>query len=273
MVDQIKPDLFVHKNFLCEAKNLINFSDYINLKEIKDLDYTFPNFKFVTDTTVYSTDDQIELEPFFKFYSQPGISDEAHHTSYNLIRSTKPKSINLLTPRYVIWTLHDPLPISATVVDRIKDDFDDNLFSAIKRAKKWSKNYMNMEEISVIVFDLDDTLINEDNKFFKGVKEVLEIAKNKYDKLVLWSHGSSAHVENNELLLNKLKPMFDLVLSNQTHKSPKNLLHLYTKSVFENCYFGKAVLVDDCLYNFCHEYTKIIVPHVKKNVLKILDVL
>lgn len=257
----MKPDLFVHSSFYCDVLKFKNLFDYFNIINVDKLEFETAKIQIVMDNKAYDVDcENIQLIPFFKIYKHEGISTYPHFTTLTISTNQKPQKCNFLAPRYLLWTIDDPLTVSATIVNRIKSE---NLGSAIQNALLWVKNFQKLKDCSVIVFDLDETLIDSKCNIYMGAVDLLKFARVKYDKMVLWSHGSALHVEDN---LKKLNINFDLVLTNQLHKSAKNLLYLYNYSPFHNAIFSKAVLVDDSLYNFCQEYTKVIVPSNLTNV-------
>lgn len=268
----MKPDLFVHPSFYCDVLKFKNISAYFNIINVGKLEFETAKIQIVTGNTeedskqtkfgkpqiknFYDVDcKKTQLVPFFNIYKKEGISTFPHYTTFNITTNQIPQKCNFLAPRYLLWTVDDPLTVSTTIVNRTKSE---NLGSAIENALSWAEHFQNLKECSVIVFDLDETLIDSKCNIYKGAVDLLKHARERYDIMVLWSHGSAVHVEDN---LKKLDIGFDIVLTNQLHKSAKNLLHLYNYKKFRNQIFYKAVLVDDSLYNFCQEYTKVIVPH------------
>ncbi|AUQ43992.1 38K protein [Esparto virus] len=294
MYDPRKPDLIVHPMFYKTIERY-DLNTYYNLIPIENLTYNF-NIKpiLITDKTSRELRNVL-LKPFFKY---PINSMRSHGTKFMPTNTTSLTSMNthlemanhcespvmsyasakpentsfyferqipIYTieengPRYVIWTKNDPLTICGTFVNRI--DIED-IYQAYQRAKLWAHeiNYTK----SIIVFDLDDTLINNDTgRPFKCANHLLKYARNAYDLMVLYSHGSSLHVDQHLQLFNHANGVkFDLVLSNNMidKRSTKNLLSLYNH--FPNTRFKNATLVDDSLYNWSPEYNKFIVPSVK----------
>lgn len=213
----------------------------------------------------------VHLCKFFKPYIGSGIKPQ--YTTYTFGEKTSLYRIEENGPRYVIWTCQDPLTICATYLDRIEPH---DLFQACERAKLWA--FTIQEFRSIIVFDLDETLINENGIPLNHSQKVLKRAREIFDIVVLYSHGSNLHVDEhilqfrNSIMLNDA-PLFDLVLSKNEldHRSAKNLLYLY--NYFPNIRFKNATLVDDSMFNWTPEYKNIIIPTTQSlhNMLKILD--
>lgn len=254
MEDPSKPTLVIHPSYV---KSLLNFGleNYFNILYLEDLEKSieFINPFLVSDNEIKILDDVV-LCPFFKdsLSNKSGIKPE--YTSYYFENEIPIYKIQNKAPRYVIWNKDDPLTICATCLDRV-DKY--NLYSAYLRAKDWA--YTITQTASIIVFDLDETLIDSECKKLKYADNVLECAKATFDIVVLYSHGSSLHVDENSLKFNN--DIFDLVLSNNTidKQSNKNLLYLY--NYFPNTIFTRATLVDDSLYNWTPEYDSVIVPY------------
>lgn len=256
---KIKPDLFIHSKFydMCDQHypqlkhvfNLVSLSDFqtsLNLKQ---------------NATIVFNDNKIRriqpiLEPYFK--KCIGVGTKPKVTSYYFNEPMPMYSTNFRAPRYVIWTENEPLPICATAVVRVNVY---ELENAVKKALVWAstKYKENYELNNIIVFDLDRTLIDDDSRKLHGADELLEYCNEKFDKIVLWSHGSSLHVDEQKAFSFK-NFKFDVTLVNvlESDKSCKNLLHLY--NLFPDIYFENAVLVDDSVFNYTPEYTKYIIP-------------
>lgn len=251
------PDLFIHDSYFPYASKYARLREHFKIYSSADL-YLFIH----TDYPAYI----LTKETFFKALLQ--INPNCSHTKNTLesvsqraaetsgVRSVTQKMFHIskCAPRYVIWNL-SPLEINATIVDRVKLE---NIYFAFERAILWATNRLQIEkEASVAVFDLDETLIDSENIWLPGAKKCLDLARRKFDILVLWSHGSNLHVDENMCQINH---KFDLVLSNRCRddQSPKNLLHLY--NYFPNVTFVNAVLIDDSLFNYTPEYNTFIVP-------------
>ncbi|ACH96217.1 38K protein [Oryctes rhinoceros nudivirus] len=266
MCESLKPDLVIHPRY---AKSVSNFGleFYFNILNLHDLESNIENINpiLVSDDDVLILDD-VYLSPVFKdsLVKRSGI--KPYYTSLYFENEIPIYKIPFRAPRYVIWNTTDNLTICATYVDRV-DKY--SLYDACCRAKEWSYSITRSE--SIIVFDLDETLIDRDSKKLKGSDTALTCARSVYDRVVLYSHGSSLHVDDNVTKFDK--SAFDLVLSNNTHDntSNKNLLYLY--NYFPNTIFTKATLVDDSLYNWTPEYDKIIVPFKLSHVNNIIPLL
>lgn len=247
------PDCFVHESFYEMARKHPKLTRFVNVKTISDLEI-IPNAML----TLLRENDQVEkclvqLEPCYKQINDSGIRPAV--TSYTFQEPMVAYHIPQCLPRYVIWTLDEILPINATFVDRVNEL---GLWDAFTRCITWSSNIELNESVSICVFDLDATLIDNQNKKLIGADEMVDYARAKYDKLVLWSHGSSLHVVDN--MKQFKRNCFDLILHNavQNEQSPKNLLYLY--NCFPNVIFNESLLVDDSVFNYCPEYKHMIVP-------------
>jgi Protein of unknown function (DUF705) len=201
---------------------------------------------------------EMKLKPYFTAapLNEPGVTRMPHWTTYQLRHEQPLYSIDRRQPRYVIWPADEPLTVCGTVVDRIPSA--DDLLGAVQRALDWS--YTISESKSIIVFDLDETLIDAVGKPLEDVQELLRVARNSYDLMVLYSHGSHLHVDESRYGLG-FDHLFDLQLSNgdRDHRSSKNLLYLY--NLFEKgIRFTEATLVDDSPYNWTPEYTRFVIP-------------
>lgn len=265
-----KPDLLVHPEYH-RALLAYDLHNYFNILTLNDLTLGF-DIKplLVSDKSVHELRNMI-LEPHFKYHTNGNSkSSKPENTSYYFEHGTPIYTIEENGPRYVIWNSTDPLTICATFVDRI--EYDD-LFKAYERAKNWSFEITNTK--SIIVFDLDETLISKNCKPFQYSRTLLQYARNAYDLVVLYSHGSSLHVDNNlrYFVTGEKAIKFDLVLSNNCidKRSMKNLLSLY--NYFPQTRFVKPTLVDDSLYNWTPEYTKFIVPSINYTLKHALGVI
>jgi hypothetical protein len=270
MYDFNKPDLLIHPKFF---KNIINTYDlerYFNVYSIDDLkpsqfsDTGTSLAYYVSNTRVNPI--SLMLEPYYGGASQNNSSSSSSScsgssvqcTTYWFDDATPMYTLERRNPRYVIWTKNNPMTVCATHVDRV-DEY--GLYVAVQLAKDWSTPLY--EAKTIIVFDLDNTLIDSYGKKLKYADKILEYAKRTYDYVVLWSHGSPLHVDDNvqKFQTNTAQgdEIFDLILRNE-HESPtaKNLLYLY--NYFPNCHFTRATLIDDSPYNWTPEYTRMIIP-------------
>lgn len=223
----------------------------------------------------------IVLEPYFnsKSRSQDLISPDylrelitfegarSDVTSYVFEKMILAYKIQRRLPRIIIWTRNERLSICGTYVIRADTLFE--LIDAIKRAVVWinSTTFPRATRFCrVAVYDLDRTLIDDNNKILHGVVPLLEYTRKVFDIIVIWSHGTTLHVHDNVTRIqNLLSFKFDLVLAQDEHKdtrSPKNLLFLY--NYFPNILISEAVLIDDSFYNYTPEYSEFLVPATPK---------
>lgn len=252
MCEPIKPTLVVHPSFV-KLIGDFELKNYFNILLLEDLERCVEEVSPIlfSDTDIKLLD-KVELEPYFSQSYRSGM--KPYYTSYSFDTKIPIYRITDRAPRYVIWNKEDPLTICATYIDRV-DEYD--LYEACRRAKDWS--YLITITESIIVFDLDETLIDKNGNKLKCADKILDCSRNLYDRLVLYSHGSSLHVDEHVAKFNK--SVFDLILSNNIYdkKSSKNLLYLYNH--FPNTIFTQATLVDDSLYNWTPEYDKMLVPY------------
>lgn len=287
MYDLMKPDLLVHPLYY---KSILDYNlhEIYNILRLEDLqlDIEFQP-KYITTNGVVSLQN-VKLDNYYtkKLEKKSGIKPQ--YTSYNIKNNTPIYTIEQNGPRYIIWPQNDVLTVCATYIDRINDY---QLYQACIRARQWAANIMKFK--SIIVFDLDLTLIDDDGRKLKYSDDLLQLAREKYDYLVLYSHGSHLHVDEhiqqfenwhseNSICSQTTSSttnssnngkLFDLILSNSDHnaRSNKNLLFLY--NYFPNTRFTKAILVDDSLYNWTPEYTDFIVPAPQTSLYHILPLI
>lgn len=265
MIVNLKPDLIIHPRY---ASHFLNF-DLDTYFNVLCLDELMNSAKIINPVLVSDDDisilNNLTLTPVFNktLSRKSGIKPE--YTSYNFKTQIPIYKIPHRAPRYVIWNKSDDLTICATCVDRVDKH---NLFAAYIKAKDWA--YAITQTKSIIVFDLDETLIDKNCKKLKYADELLQRAREVYDAVVLYSHGSNLHVDDNATQFNTA---FDLVLSHNSHDkiSNKNLLYLY--NYFPYTTFSRATLVDDSLYNWTPEYDTFIVPYQLTSVHNVIPLL
>lgn len=283
MYNPIKPDLIVHPIYY---KSILeyNLHEVFNVLQLNDLTLNLDfQPKLVRSNGAYPLYN-VKLNNFYsnKLVKLSGMKPE--YTSYSIKDQTPMYTIEQNGPRYVIWTKDLPLTVCATYIDRICDY---ELYAACVRARQWAATSDIMASRSIIVFDLDCTLIDDDGNKLQYADQVLQLARQKYDLVILYSHGSHLHVDEhvqqfeNWHLKNTTsnggnaedQQLFNLILSNGPHgiRSNKNLLHLY--NYFPNTRFNTAVLVDDSLYNWTPEYTEFIVPATTTSIYHVLPLI
>lgn len=251
MYDFNKPDLFVHPSYYTTVKYAFNLHASFNVLSLSDLSASIPVNYLITDDAIKPVTVYVDPRYADRLIRESG--GDPSRTSYWHEQREAMYRLNYTGPRYVIWTTADNLTICGTRVDRVEPY---QLYLAVQRAKEWS--YMIERSRSIIVFDLDDTLIDSNDRALDGASEVLARARARYDLMVLWSHGSPLHVD--EQLGQFDARLFDLVLRNDDGCVPvnKNLLHLY--NYFPGCRFDDARLVDDTACNWTPEYTDMLLP-------------
>lgn len=140
--------------------------------------------------------------------------------------------------------------------------FNDNISALIDAVnKRYDDFYNNIDSIeSVIVFDLDDTLICDDGRStVKNLRETLIQFKRQFKRLVLWSHGTSTHV-NYHIHYHKISDLFDLIMSRRNsnmtdHNKGMGAVLRELNRKFSTTKISFSCLVDDQSFNFDKDYT------------------
>lgn len=250
MYDFSKPDLFIHPHYHKTVKYNFDLNRMFNVLSLSDLQAEKVVAAYLTDDELHPV--SVTIDPVYSHRLIRESGGDSARTSYWFDKPTPMYRLNYTGPRYVIWTMNDNLTICATRADRVEPY---QLYLAVQRAKEWAYDIEASKK--VIVFDLDDTLINANNECLEDAHELLAHARRLYDYVVLWSHGSPLHVDD-QLSKFDIK-LFDLVLrNNDGNQVNKNLLHLY--NYFPSCRFDNAKLVDDTVCNWTPEYTNMIIP-------------
>lgn len=282
MYDPYKPDLIVDPLF-SKAIQIYNLDRYFNVLDADSLTISYDIKPYVVTEYGVNLLENVQLQPFYKNSLRKCSGSAPDVTSYWFDTPIPMYNIEENGPRYVIWSENKPLTVCATYVDRIDGA---EIFAACQRAIKWATRIDG--QMSIIVFDLDDTLINSECCKLAYADKLLKEARRTYDLVVLYSHGSELHVDGNVTQFTDSinnsgnsgsddseyddyeddryptyccnRKLFDRVLSNNgvDRKSNKNLLYLYNH--FPNVRFTRATLVDDSLFNWTPEYTRFIVP-------------
>ena len=121
------------------------------------------------------------------------------------------------------------------------------------------KNIIEPHPKSVIVFDLDETIIDQDYHLVCSyVKEILQESRNIFDYMVLWSHGATSHVQK-AISLYKLDKLFDLVLTrgrfqNECFNKGFGFVLKHLNRIHGVSKVNLSILVDDQDTNFNNDY-------------------
>lgn len=274
-------DIVVHDDFYKYFQN--EFNEYpecfvMSLSKFcdKTIRYTENIAHVVCDANNYkpiaSELTEIYNENSLVLIKKPTITTKPFYTSYQFSRKIKMYNLNRKNYRIVVWKINEYLPICATKLFSITlDQVYDIIYDIKKQVRMFFNNlttkfddninYKNFIPANVIVFDLDDTIITADDELLENSINVLKYARQRFDLVILWSHGSDDHVKRIVKKFN-LSCFFDKILCNPDCGSisyKKNLLFLYT--FFPEYSFNKCVLVDDLLTNYTPEYDYIIVPN------------
>lgn len=248
MYDYNKPDLFIHPFYHHIIKTNFDLDCAFNVCSLDDLEGEQIAVTLLTDQAAEPID--VMLDPYYTDTLIKESGSNPFATSYWFAENTPLYRLRNTSPRYVIWTPDHNLTLCGTRVDRVHSY---QLYRAVQRAKDWA--YAITAARSIVVFDLDDTLVDANGVALDGSHEVLRVARRLYDYMVIWSHGSSLHVDE---CLTQFDESFDLVLRRDGNPINKNLLHLY--NYIPNCRFTRALLVDDSVYNWTPEYSEMLVP-------------
>lgn len=123
-------------------------------------------------------------------------------------------------------------------------------------------NITTIKAVNVLVFDMDDTLINKDDEliadkadFIYGFKKLRDI----FNYIGIWSHGNNRHVEQcHRKELNDIHLDFvisrDANLNEQGNKSLIRILRILNKN-YNVGSINFSVLVDDNSLNFNNDYS------------------
>lgn len=133
------------------------------------------------------------------------------------------------------------------------------------------QKHLNSEAVKIIVFDLDDTIINVENKLlFPEICEYIEHIKMKFDLCILWSFGNRVHVNRIKKSIPKLKSIFDLTVDNEEfhHKLKAKYLSqliLVLHKKFKISNISYSCLIDNLPSNYTRDYNCFIRVPEKKN--------
>lgn len=232
----------------------------------------------VTDTEIRP--ETIKLDYYF---SHNQVSGNACSFDNFSTTAPVPKNGQLMTsnelrqPRFVIWPEGTVSGVNATCVYRCKSL--ESFPYALQQSIQWATLYNNgppclIKNLSIVVFDLDRTLVYSD-EFPKcgplpNYELILKMARQHFDLVMLWSHGGTIHVHEQ---LKAIDFEFDLVLclDENTESTCKSLLHIYNH-LPANIRFKFAMLFDDSAYNWTPEYNCMIIPDRKLHDLKNLSI-
>ncbi|UDM55374.1 38K [Phenacoccus solenopsis nudivirus] len=168
-------------------------------------------------------------------------------------------------PRFVIWPMKLELAVNANAVAFCRQGDWQDVISAMFMAEKWAlpmtTKEPTMTSVTCCVFDLDDTLINndDDDRLIAYTLDTLRYARERFDYVVLYTHGDERHVRGNVCVK---RFQFDFIVNyerERERRNVKNVLTLY-RYMKPNEYIQYAVLVDDSAYNWAHEYDDIVIP-------------
>ncbi|KAJ8670205.1 hypothetical protein QAD02_001464 [Eretmocerus hayati] len=296
--------LVCHPRYLETCKKLSVGKDYAVMSS---LDFTHDRTREIMYPTVLLSNGSEKLTvrvelPIIPFYKPPERSEGSSScvTRTSLLDETvADRSGSTECTRYkykagyrdlrcVIWPDDEPLVINSTHV--VKCPNDTSVAEAFVLADDilCKSNLSNRVPVTVFVFDLDETCIDDDCNIVDGAVETLnslDTLENSF--VVLWSHGNSEHVFPNVTKLTRraaeiappryktrrVHGLFDLIVTHDgdiNRRAVKNPLHLYTFKEFDKFRIQRCVLIDDTVENATDEYTHVVVPQVPNPSLKLL---
>lgn len=140
---------------------------------------------------------------------------------------------------------------TSTSVDVVTDAEE-----AILAFTKFANNCKNPPG-SVVVWDLDDTIIREDDTI-KCSKEILKQWRSQFDYMVLWSNGSADHVST-QLDRLEITDLFDMTIAlskfeNGGTNKPYGVVLKELNKKFNIPYTTISVLIDDLEENYDDDY-------------------
>lgn len=120
---------------------------------------------------------------------------------------------------------------------------------------------------SVLVFDLDDTIIDKEcNLFGDDLPEALNSLKGLYDYIGIWSHGSTNHVfKNIKKIFMEHNIKFDFVITRDDKVYNKSVIHVLNilNKKFSISELTFSCLVDDKFSNYNYDYSLFV--HLTRN--------
>lgn len=121
--------------------------------------------------------------------------------------------------------------------------------------------YMSGRRNDVIVFDMDETLIDRDTvPYYKNIFKELELYRKYFKYIILWTHGTTSYLSEIDLDFK-----FDLYISRNADDSENKGLGAILREM--NVSYGIScldfcVLVDDTISNYENDYDVFV--HVKR---------
>lgn len=186
-----------------EIKSPVPFAVYVN-------DTSFENL-----TDVVLNDKELFNEHALSSRECNKVYNMADRTSYNLAEGKRELyRVDRRRARYVLWPIDLPLTVCATCIEFLPAaancaQFVSYMPMVLARAHEWAKGFFAATSTatfigggppnrnfykSIIVFDLDSTLIDPRDKIYNSCLRLLRVARELYDYVVLWSHGTTPHV-------------------------------------------------------------------------------
>lgn len=119
--------------------------------------------------------------------------------------------------------------------------------------KTFRTTELHFPRTNVIVFDMDDTLIDANGKpFYKNIFNDLIQYKEYFQYLILWTHGTTSYLSEINLGMT-----FDLYMSRNAEDSENKGLGAVLRELNKSHAIEKldfCVLVDDSAYNYDNDY-------------------
>lgn len=213
---------------------------------------------------IYSADDQLRSREAEIFYSIPPFDGRARMLVVPLHFKNKTDLFKRDQTSTVLFN-------HVVYVD-IDDQFviNDKDFEIIYNL---NERFLTRLKASVLVFDLDDTLIDgEGNIFAEDLNEAITRLRSIYTYVGIWSHGSTNHVfKHIKKISNEYNVKFDFVITRDDKVYNKSAIHilnvLNTKFSISELTF--SCLVDDKIENYNNDYSLFL--HLTKKPKKFTD--
>lgn len=156
----------------------------------------------------------------------------------------------------VLLVLNDETKYNLNNIHKIFYINSENVNKKLQELNIYYQKFTGINDISnVIVFDLDDTLIDENNNLLYNIEDLNNglLKLKKYFKYIgIWSHGTSEHVIYN-LKKNNLQDKFDFIMVRKNeYQNVKYSINIYNllQKKFNIKSIKTIILVDDNKSNY-----------------------
>lgn len=142
--------------------------------------------------------------------------------------------------------------INLTLGMKIPDNDIETIFD-------FSRKFKTKITASVLVFDLDDTIIDVNGKLFANdLYPAIQSLRSIYTYIGLWSHGTTNHVfKYIKKIYDTQNVKFDFIISRGDYARNKSVAHVLNvlNEQFNVSRLNLSCLVDDKKSNFTEDYT------------------